>query len=294
MEDQSRTPKGDPVTLKCMEAMKKLKLVLKQRGTHGIVSLGRKFKSMDDNGSGSLDYGEFKKALREMDFDEGEYQALFRFFDRDCNGSISYDEFITGLRGELNERRKELVFMAYKVLDKNGDGQVDMQDMVSRYDASNHPDVLSGKKKKFDIVREFLDVFDGGEKDGVVTPTEFAQYYMSISANIDLDDYFELMIRNAWHISGGEGWCENTTNKRVLVTHPDGTQSVEEIKDDFDIDKDDTAAMKKNLAEQGIEASSIETKGKVDGSSSESSGKKGQRTDLQDNRAKMTQSSIVF
>jgi hypothetical protein len=38
------------------------------------------------------------------------------------------------------------------------------------------------------------------------------------------------MIRNAWHISGGEGWCENTTNLRVLVTHSDGRQTVEEIK----------------------------------------------------------------
>lgn len=46
----------------------------------------------------------------------------------------------------------------------------------------------------------------------------------SVSANIDDDDYFELMMRNSWHISGGEGWCENTTCRRVLVTHDDGTQ----------------------------------------------------------------------
>lgn len=59
-------------------------------------------------------FGEFKKAMKEMKFDEGNLQALFRFFDRDCNGFISYDEFITGLRGQLNDRRKELVFMAYK------------------------------------------------------------------------------------------------------------------------------------------------------------------------------------
>lgn len=61
-------------------------------------------------------YEEFKKAMKEMKFDEGELQALFRFFDRDCNGYISYDEFITGLRGQLNQRRRELVFMAYKVI----------------------------------------------------------------------------------------------------------------------------------------------------------------------------------
>lgn len=60
-------------------------------------------------------YEEFKKAMKEMKFDEGNLQALFRFFDSDCNGFISYNEFITGLRGQLNDRRRELVFMAYKV-----------------------------------------------------------------------------------------------------------------------------------------------------------------------------------
>ena len=30
--------------------------------------------------------------------------------------------------------------------------------------------------------------------------------------------------------SGGEGWCANTSNRRVLVTHEDGKQTVEEIK----------------------------------------------------------------
>jgi hypothetical protein len=32
------------------------------------------------------------------------------------------------------------------------------------------------------------------------------------------------MIRNAWHISGGEGQAANSANLRVLVTHADGTQ----------------------------------------------------------------------
>jgi calcyphosin len=33
-----------------------------------------------------------------------------------------------------------------------------------------------------------------------VTFPEFAEYYNNISASIDNDDYFELMIRNAWNL----------------------------------------------------------------------------------------------
>ena len=75
-----------------------------------------------------------------------------------------------------------------------------------------------------------------------VTHTElqctFFRYYANCSASIDNDDYFELMIRNAWHISGGEGWCENTTNRRVHVAWADGTHTIEEVMDDLAVGND--------------------------------------------------------
>ena len=89
-------------------------------------------------------------------------------------------------------------------------------EMVIRH-ASKHPAVVSGAKSKEETIQEMLNVFDvGGEVDGKVTKEEFMNYYSNISASIDDDDYFELMIRNAWHISGGEGWSANSANRRLI------------------------------------------------------------------------------
>ena len=62
-------------------------------------------------------------------------------------------------------------------------------------------------------------------------------------------------MRNAWHISGGEGAAENTTCLRVLVTHSDRSQTVEEVKDDLGLKsktKEDMAIIRQRLENQGV------------------------------------------
>ena len=61
------------------------------------------------------------------------------------------------------------------------------------------------------------------------------------------------MMRNAWHISGGEGQMANTTCRRVLVTYTDGSQKVCEIQNDLGIGPTDTDKMKDRLEAQGEE-----------------------------------------
>jgi len=45
---------------------------------------------------------------------------------------------------------------------------------------------------------------DGGQdnRDGVVTPTEWIDYYNSVSMSIDDDRYFTVMMTNAWNLDG--------------------------------------------------------------------------------------------
>ena len=79
---------------------------------------------------------------------------LFDYFDGDKSGTISYDEFLRGVRGVLNARRHGLVEQAYAVLDADGSGTVDILDIMKVYDASKHPDVVSGLRTKAEVFRE--------------------------------------------------------------------------------------------------------------------------------------------
>jgi Ca2+-binding EF-hand superfamily protein len=136
--------------------------------------------------------------------------------------------------------------MAFKVLDRDGSGVVDISDIIDVYDVSKHPEFISGKKTKVEILEELLNNFEtgvGAVKDGKVTLEEFENYYANISASIENEDYFELMIRNAWRISGGEGQAANSANTRVLVTNADGTETVQEIKHSLGLRAGDKAKM---------------------------------------------------
>jgi hypothetical protein len=69
----------------------------------------------------------------------------------------------------------------------------------------------------------------GGEIDDKVTRQEFENYYFNVSAAIDRDEYFEIMIRNAWHFSGLESWSTSSSNpRRYIGVRPDGTEYIEE------------------------------------------------------------------
>lgn len=142
---------------------------------------------------------------------------LFKIFDRSNDGAINYDEFLRGVRGEMNDFRKRLCEKAFKIMDKDGSGVLEISDIKQSYNAKMHPDVKAGKKTEDEILFEFLDTFEAhhsdnkeDKRDGSVSPGEWIEYYNNVSMSVDRDDYFELMMNNAWNLKGDKvtkkGW----------------------------------------------------------------------------------------
>ena len=166
----------------------------------------------------------FKEVIKNLNvgLSDAEVRMLFEYFNTDNRGLIDSEQFIKCVRDSLSEKRLNLVKQAFAKLDVHGEGGVDAGDVAQLYDATSTPDVLSGRVSVENAFSEFLETFDvGGEIDGKVTLSEFINYYTNISACIDNDDYFRILIRNAWHI-GGENTEENS--RKILVTRTDGSQ----------------------------------------------------------------------
>jgi Ca2+-binding EF-hand superfamily protein len=227
--------------------------VLERGGCAGIHSLSRVFRLMDTDDDRRISPEELQNGLAHygMPMTAEEIQQLIAAFDKDKSGNIRLGEFLMAIRGTINQRRQKMIDMAFKVLDKTGNGVITIEDIQGTYSVDHDPDVLQGRIAAEQALNAFLSTFDSIDKDGVVTQKEFTEYYRSISASINNDDYFELMMRNVWHIPGGEGWSENTANARILVVGHDNSQRVVMIRNDLGLDLHDRAAVLAALEAQG-------------------------------------------
>jgi len=109
----------------------------------------------------------------------------------------------------MNSFRKALAMKAFAIMDIDGSGIIDIDDIRQKYNAKMHPDVKSGKKTEDEILFEFIDTFEKhhsdnveDQRDGRVSKAEWTEYYNNVSMSIDRDDYFELMMTNAWDLKG--------------------------------------------------------------------------------------------
>lgn len=79
-----------------------------------------------------------------------------KFYDVDGDGSISYEEFLSGLRDPLTERRLVMVQKAFASLDRDGSGELTTNDITGIYDVSMNPEFLEGRKTREELLNEFL------------------------------------------------------------------------------------------------------------------------------------------
>ena len=228
------------------EILNLMKDVLNERGVQGICSIARNFRIIDENNSQTIDFDEFKQVCNMYNFglDDKQLKMVFGNFDSENIGEIDYDEFIRTLRGEMNEFRQNLVQNVFDKLDIKKSGEISFKELNNKYNAKNHPDVISGKISEEEALKEFIDTFQetynylcGTETNNIVTIEEFLEYYENVSMTIDEDDYFEYLLNNVWNL-GLDIKYKNEIKKPDIEENAQEVQINEQLKEDLNAKKE--------------------------------------------------------
>lgn len=187
---------------KVQAVQRKVLTQISARGGSSVHSLGRTFQMMDRDKSYTLDRQELEEGMAKqgLALSVNEIDLLINFYDNDGKGALNYDELVEALKCELSERRWGLIQKAFDMLDPSNSGMVSVENLASAYNAREHPDVKSRRRTEADVLREFLKGFESTRTAGMVTFQEFEQFFAYNATAID-DDYFALMMRQAWGVA---------------------------------------------------------------------------------------------
>jgi Ca2+-binding EF-hand superfamily protein len=162
----------------------------------------RTFRLIDSDHNEFLTRKEFINGIIKISgnlFTEKSCESMFKIFDTDNSGSISYKEFIRALHKEMNEARFKKVNDAFNKMDANRSGMITAADL----NYSNHPNVLAGKTTAKKMADEYMSVFIGDYNEGdkkVITRVEFFNYYTDLSMTIVSDETFISMINTSYNL----------------------------------------------------------------------------------------------
>ena len=191
--------------------LKLFKDKLRSRGSRGMIGLQRIFKIMDDDESGSLSLREFTKACKDfrIGISDENIPALFALFDTNGDGTMSYEEFLFAVRGDLNKTRLDIIKAAFDHIDENANRELELDELKAKFDASRHPSVLNGDTTEQLVTNEFFETFEAHHKmvndDKRYMPVgleQFGDYYASVSSLYENDDEFVQMMVATWNMKG--------------------------------------------------------------------------------------------
>lgn len=180
-----------------------IRALLSREGGKKLRSFGRILRALPSfDGQNKVNRNEFVVVLMEQGIvlAPSELQLLFDDFDLSRDGLISFDRFLSSLRGLPSSKRQALIDKSFLKFDRDGNGYIDSRDLWSVYNSSLHPKVIQGLFTEEQAFRDFLSNFNDRNRDGRISRDEWNEYYAAVSFTIQEDERFVALMKTVWRL----------------------------------------------------------------------------------------------
>ncbi|KAH7831993.1 putative calcyphosin [Monocercomonoides exilis] len=191
-------------------------------GAKGFVGLYRAMRMKDPKGTMLIEEEDFGWSIRDIcsnTFSKEEIAALFDYLDRSGGyidesdevqkkpaiGKVNYAVLLSELAPPMENSRKSVVKNVFQAIDSDGDGVVAAEELKRCFTASSLDSrVARGESSGADNWREFISNFDFATSDKenagdiLINWDQFEWYYRLISAGIEDDSHFQLLLWSSW------------------------------------------------------------------------------------------------
>ena len=160
------------------------------------------FKSYDDNRDKKLTKQEVFLGLQDfgLNLTNPEKDEAFAFIDKSGDGSISFEEFLTSVRGPVSAAKQNMIDQAFLKLDKDGSGAITKEDLKGTYSCHMHPKFKNGQQTEEQIFNDFVSQFGDKNSDNKIAKKEWNDYYAGVAANFDNEQHFVDLMKNTWKL----------------------------------------------------------------------------------------------
>lgn len=199
------------------ETLMRMKDFLFENGPRGITSLAAAFRDADAQNSRVMNFDTFQMVMSEFfqespcQFSDEQLGQIFDLFLAPNSPDVmAYDEFFLALTEEPNSQRRASIRQAFRRLDGGSEGLVDVNIIISSYNANRHPDVSAGRRQAEEVLNEFAETlkdhvgYRRGQRSyptNLIAWEEFEDYYKSISGCYLTDDEFCSTMQKVWDLN---------------------------------------------------------------------------------------------
>eukprot|EP00656_Telonema_subtile_P057752 TRINITY_DN9577_c0_g1_i1.p1 TRINITY_DN9577_c0_g1~~TRINITY_DN9577_c0_g1_i1.p1 ORF type:complete len:622 (-),score=182.44 TRINITY_DN9577_c0_g1_i1:162-2027(-) len=192
-----------------LRTQNKLRAQIQAKGQlTGVRHLAQALRSADSRRCFTVSRSQFEAALSEcaLFLNTQEVDTLVSHYDMTHTGNMAYEEFLSGVRGTLNHRRRNFVMTLFGTI--GGGGESVTADAVrSAFNADAHPEVRAGMISGQEVHTQFSQIFDS---NGGLSYDEFERNIAEISACYDKDSDFIQLLSDTFGVDESDGTAEPT------------------------------------------------------------------------------------